>query len=56
MNPPLVKHGINGKKSPRMRRVSTKLLRPIVVADYCNIAGPLWNGVVGMFDDDCRCV
>jgi len=41
MNLPLVKHGIVGKKSPRMRPVSTKLLKSIVVADYCNIAVPL---------------
>jgi hypothetical protein len=41
MNLPLVRHGISGEKSPRMRPVSTKLLISIVVADYCNIAGPL---------------
>jgi hypothetical protein len=56
MNPPLVKHGISGKKSPRMRPVSTKLLKSIVVADYCNIAGPLSDCVVGMFGHDSRCL
>lgn len=55
MNPPLVKHGIVGKKSPRMRPVSTKLLKSIVVADYCNIAGPLSDRIVGMFVRDSRC-
>lgn len=54
MNPPLVKHGIIGKKSPRMRPVSTKLLKSIVVADYCNIAGPLSDRIVGMFGHDSR--
>lgn len=52
MNLPLVKRGISGKKSPRMRPVSTKLLISIVVADYCNIAGPLSDRIVGMFGRD----
>lgn len=56
MNPSLVKHGISGKKPPRMRPVSTKLLKSIVVADYCNIAGPLADRVVGMFGHDSRCL
>jgi hypothetical protein len=56
MNLPLVKHGISGKRSPRMRPVSTKLLRSVVVADYFNIAGPLSDRIVGMFGHDSRCL